>query len=176
MFLWASAGAGVHEAGGGPWRIRFPLRFPSVGVACGVSSMNIGMRFALVLLFALGMDPLCSLVGFSFLVGGFVAGCGFILPLPPSVCSPMVFRCLKSTSTGGLGWWILRLFHVAEAAGGGFGSAGFDLGFGSGRSRPRRSNGMTELGKMNRSSLGSFVIFLFFRVLFVKLGLYCSSI
>ena len=70
----------------------------------------------------------------------------------------------------------MPLFHVAEAAGGGFGSGGFDLGFGSGRSRPRRSNGMTELGKMNRSSLDSFVIFLFFRVLFVKLRLYCSSV
>ena len=175
MFLWASAGAGVHEAGGGPWRIRSPLQFPGVGVACSVGSMNIGIRFALVLLFALGMDPPCSLVGFSFLVGGFVAGCGFVLPLPPSVGSLMVFRCLKSTLTGGLGWWILRLFHVAEVAGGGFGSAGFDLGFGSGRSRPRRSNGMTELGKMNRSLLDSFVIFLFFGVLSVKLGLYCSS-
>ena len=48
-----------------------------------------------------------------------------------------------------------------EAASGGFGSGGFDLGFGSGKSRPRRSNGMSELGKMNRSLLDSFVIFLF---------------
>ena len=82
-FLWASAGAGVHEAGGGPWRIRSPLRFPGIGIACGVGYMNIGTRFALVLLFALGMDPLCSLVGFSFLVGGFIAGCGFVLPFSP---------------------------------------------------------------------------------------------
>ena len=101
---------------------------------------------------------------------------GLLLP-GQGLCRRLWIR--SSSSPVGMltdGLSVLRLFHDAEAAGGGFGSAGFDLGFGSGRSRPRRSNGMTELGKMNRSSLDSFVIFLFFRILFVKLGLYCSSV
>ena len=43
--------------------------------------MKIRMRFVLVLLLALGLDPRCSPMGFVFLVGDFVAGCGMFRPL-----------------------------------------------------------------------------------------------
>ena len=152
-----------------------------------------------VLLFALGRDLLCSPVSFSFRVG--VAGCGIsgglltpvgggsatlcsgdvellelALPLPPMVSSLISFQWLKSISTGGLGWWFLRLFQVLEAAGGGSGSGCFDFGPGAGESKLGSTNGISERRKTNRSSSDSFVIFFFFRVLYVKWGLYCSSI
>ena len=42
----------------------------------------------------------------------------------------------------------MRLFHVAEAAGGGFGSGGFDFGPGSGGLEFRLANGIPELRKI----------------------------
>ena len=64
---------------------------------------------------------------------------------------------------------VLAVFHAVEAAAGGSGSGGFDFG------QLWQAFRIPELGKMNRRSSDSFVIFLFFRVLFVKQRLYCLS-
>ena len=135
-----------------------------------------------VLLFALGRDLLCSPVSFSFRVR--VVGCGIsggllipvgggsatlcsgdvellelALPLPPMVSSLISFQWLKSISTGGLGWWFLRLFQVLEAAGGGAGSGCFNFSPGAGESEFSSTNRISEKRKTNRSSSYSFVFF-----------------
>ena len=69
----------------------------------------------------------------------------------------------------------MRLFLVLEAAGGGSESGCFDFGPGAGESKLGSTNGISER-KTNRSSSDSFVIFFFFRVLYVKWGLYYFSI
>ena len=79
MSLWACTSAAVHDAGGNPGRIKSPLRSYAGGDDDGVGSVKIRMRFVLVLLLALGLDPRCSPMGFVFLVGDFVTGCGFVV-------------------------------------------------------------------------------------------------
>ena len=132
------------------------------------------MRFVLVLLFALGLDLPCSPVGFAFLVGDLVASCGMgVLPLPPTVCVPMVFQRPKSISTvvwgggscGSSMMWTLSAKVLEVRA---------SISACSGGSELWQAAGIPELRKMNRSSSDSFVIFFFFRVLLVIRGLYCS--
>ena len=167
LSLWACAAASAHDSGGDPGRIRCPLRTSSAGGDLGIRSELFRMRFVLVLLFALELDLTCSSVGFVILVGDGVASCGFgALPLPPTVCSPMLLQRPKSIST--------------EVWGGG--SCGFPCCGGCRRRfwkrglrfRPVRADRSlgTRSGfrswKMNRRSPDSFVIFLLFRVLVVK--------
>ena len=96
----ACAAASAQDSGGDPRRIRCPLRTSSAGGDLGIGSELFRMRFVLVLLFALELDLTCSSVGFVILVGDGVASCGFgALPLPPTVCSPMLLQRPKSIST-----------------------------------------------------------------------------
>jgi len=83
LSLWACAAASAHDSGGDPGRISSPLRASRAGGVLDVGSEKFPMRFVLVLLFALGLDPLCSSMGFVFLVGDGVAGRGLgALPVP----------------------------------------------------------------------------------------------
>ncbi|CAO2148679.1 unnamed protein product [Urochloa humidicola] len=87
----------------------------------------------------------------------------------------MSFQRPKSILTGGLGWWILRLYHVLESSDGGFGGLCFDFASAVGGSKMLLTNRTLEVSrKMNRSPRDFFVIFFSFEVLFVIVGMYCA--
>ena len=161
LSLWACVGAAVHVAGGVLGRIRSPLRSSSDGDDRGVGSGKIRMRFVLVLLFALGLDPRCSPMGFVFRPS-------IVWPPGADSCAPSALHAsmadalsTKSIRAGRSGRWLLQQIHDWKShmkMGGGSYSA--LAGSAGGRSRRRRD----ASGK----SGGCVVISVLFRVCSAK--------
>jgi hypothetical protein len=86
------------------------------------------------------------------------------------VGSPILFQSYKSILVGAPGWWFMRLYHLLESHGGGFGELRF-------RVASAVWSGETEaMRTMNRAPRVSIVIFAFFGVQFVSWGVYCAPI
>ena len=109
--LWACTVVAVHDAGGDPGRIKSPLRSSAGGDDDGVGSVKIRMRFVLVLLLALGLDPRCSPMGFVFRLS-------IVWPPGADSCAPSALHAsmadalsTKSIRAGRSGRWLLQQIH-----------------------------------------------------------------